>query len=293
LYGIAVKANSKSTVWYKPSSFKEMGVAIPKTWKDLVAITDQYVAKGKKPWAVGGGDSWTLTDWFENVYVRQAGPDKYSDLFGGKTKFTDASVIDALKTMATIVANDKYVAGGRQGVLGTKFVDGIGRVFGKSADAEMYFEGGFVGGIALKDVNPSLKPGQDIAFFPFPTINEQFDSPLIGGGDLMVGFKDTPEVREFMKYMISKEAGETWAKTGAIVSPNKLVDKSVYPNELAKAEADQVSGATTFRFDGSDLLPGTLGEDWGTALQGVVEAPDEIDKAMQDFEAKAAQEFKR
>lgn len=293
LYGIAVKANSKSTIWYKPQSFKDLGVEVPKTWQELTAISDKYVAAGKKPWAVGGGDSWTLTDWFENIYVREAGPAKYNDLFGGKLPFTDPTVIQSLKTMAGVVANEKYVAGGREGVLGTKFVDGIGRVFSTKADAEMYFEGGFVGGIALKDVNPALKPGQDIAFFPFPTINEQHGSPLIGGGDLMVGFADTPEVREFMKYMVGKEAGEIWAKTGAIVSPNKLVDPAVYPNELAKAEAAQVAGATVFRFDGSDLLPGTLGEEWGTALQGVVEEPEEVESIMEDFEAKASQEFKR
>src|SRR5207247_4468429 len=69
LYGIAVKANSKSTVWYKPSSFKAMGVQVPTTWDQMIAISDKYVAAGKTPWAVGGGDSWTLTDWFENVYV--------------------------------------------------------------------------------------------------------------------------------------------------------------------------------------------------------------------------------
>ena len=293
LYGIAVKANSKSTIWYKPQSFTTLGVEIPKTWTELISISDKYVAAGKKPWAVGGGDSWTLTDWFENIYVREAGPEKYSQLFGGELAFTDPSVIKSLNTMASIVANEKYVAGGTEGVLGTKFVDGIGRVFSTKADAEMYFEGGFVGGIALKDVNPALKPGEDIAFFPFPTIDEQYGSPLIGGGDLMVGFADTPEVRSFMEYLISKEAGEIWAKTGAIVSPNKLVDPSVYPNELAKAEAAQVAAATVFRFDGSDLLPGTLGEEWGTALQGVVEAPDDVQAIMEDFEAKAGQEFKR
>jgi alpha-glucoside transport system substrate-binding protein len=293
IYGIAAKANSKSTVWYKPKSFRELGVQVPKTWQELEEITNKYVQAGKKPWAVGGGDSWTLTDWFENIYVRQAGPEKYSDLFGGKLPFTDSSVSEAVNTMASIVANEQYVAGGRQGVLGTKFVDGIGRVFGKNADAEMYFEGGFVGGIALKDVNPDLKVGEDIDFFPFPVINEQHGNPLVGGGDLLVVFTDRPEVREFVKYMITKEAGEIWAKTGAIVSPNKLVDKSVYPNQLTQKEAEQVAAAEVFRFDGSDLLPGALADEWGTTLQGVVENPDNINQLLQDFEAKAAQEFKR
>lgn len=293
LYGLVVKANSKSTIWYKPASLKALGAEVPKTWQELLATSDRYAAAGKKPWAVGGGDAWTLTDWFENVYVRKAGPERYTQLFGGKLPFNDASVKEALEVMVGIVANEKYVASGRQGVLGTKFVDGIGRVFGKNPSAEMYFEGGFVGGIALKDVNPDLKEGEDIAFFSFPTIDPALGSPLIGGGDMMSALVDSPEVRELLKYMVTKEAGEIWVRAGAIVSPNKLVDSSAYTSELVKTEAAQVTGATVFRFDGSDLLPGALGEEWGAALQGVVEKPEDIEKIMGDFEARAAREFKR
>ncbi|HYO57463.1 ABC transporter substrate-binding protein [Archangium sp.] len=293
LYGLVVKANSKSTIWYKPASFKALGLSVPGTWAELLAVSDKYVAAGKKPWAVGGGDGWTLTDWFENIYVRQAGPEKYTQLFGGKLPFTDPSVAAALKTMSGIVSNEKYVAGGRQGVLGTRFVDGIGRVFGKSPSAELYFEGGFVGPIALKSVNPELKPGEDIAFFPFPVIDAQFGSPLIGGGDVLAALVDSPEVRKLVQYVATKEAAELWAKTGAIVSPSKLVDRTVYPTELARAEADQVAGAAVFRFDGSDLLPGALGEAWGTALQEVVEKPEDIERILKEFEAKAAPELKR
>ncbi len=292
LYGIAVKANSKSTVWYKPASFRTLGVEPPTDWDGLVSIADKYVAAGQTPFAVGGKDSWTLTDWFENIYVRTAGPDKYSELFGGTLPFTDQTVKDAMKRMADLIAVDKYVAGGRQGVLGTGFVDGIARVFGTSADAEMYYEGGFVGGIALGDVNPALKPVEDIAFFTFPQINPAEGTPLIGGGDLAVAFVDNDLVRQFMVYLSGKESADIWASTGTI-SPNKNTDTSKYQTPLAVEEAKQVAGAEVFRFDGSDLLPGTLGEQWGTTLQGVIENPDDIDNLLSDFEELAKADFGR
>ena len=75
LYGVVAKANSKSTIWYKPNSFQKNGFEIPTTWDALLAITQQYDSKGKKtPWAVGAqgrDNSWTLTDWFENIYARR------------------------------------------------------------------------------------------------------------------------------------------------------------------------------------------------------------------------------
>ena len=78
LYGITAKANSKSVIWYKPPSFKSLGVGVPATWGALQSIVKKYAAAGKTPWALGAKDSWTLTDWFENIYARQAGPAKYA-----------------------------------------------------------------------------------------------------------------------------------------------------------------------------------------------------------------------
>jgi alpha-glucoside transport system substrate-binding protein len=294
LYGIAVKANSKSTVWYHPNDFTTNNWQVPKTFDDLLKLSDTMVAAGKTPWAVGGGDSWTLTDLFEILYLRTAGPDKYNDLFQfGKLPFTDPTVVNAAQMMTKITNTAKYVPGGAQAVLGTKFVDGIGLVFGKTPTAEMYFEGGFVGGIATQQVNPDLKIGTDIDFFPFPVVDVQYDDAILGAGDQLSVFKDTPQSQAFLKYMISKQAGETWAKTGSIISPNKQVDPSVYPNDLGKKEAAQLGAATIFRFDGSDQLPGALGEDWGTALQGMVSNPSDIQKILSDFDAKAAREFGR
>src|ERR687898_2715056 len=195
-YGVVAKANSKSTVWYKPNSFQENGFEIPETWADLEEIVQQYKAKGKTPWAVGAqgrDNSWTLTDWFENIYARTAGSDNYTKLFNGDLPFNDQTVKDALREMVKIV-NDKYVAGGIDTALGISFVDGIGRVFSKNPVAEMYMEGGFVGGIALGDVNPDLKIGEDIDFFEWPTIDEAQGNPLVGGGDIASAFVNDEDV---------------------------------------------------------------------------------------------------
>lgn len=294
LYGIAGKANSKSVIWYRPDKFKKLGLTLPKTWAQLLAVTKKIKASGQNPWAVGagGGDSWTLTDWFENVYARTAGPANYTKLFSGQLPFTHGTVAAAIQRMTQII-NNKYVAGGIEGALGTGFVDGIGRVFGTKADALLYMEGGFVGGIALGDVNKALKPGTTIASFPWPTITGAHGSPLVGGGDLAVAFEDNAGVRQLLKYLASKEAGTVWVSTGAIVSPNKTVPASAYPNILVRAEAAQVAGAKVFRFDGSDLLPGALGGEWGSTLQSAIKSPNKTAQLLKDFESKAKKEFKK
>lgn len=293
VYGVVAKANSKSVIWYKPSSFRENGFEIPTTWDQLLDITEQYESKGKKPWAVGAqgrDNSWTLTDWFENIYARKAGADNYTKLFNGDLPFNDQTVKDTLTEMTKII-NDKYVAGGIDTALGIGFVDGIGRVFSKNPVAEMYMEGGFVGGIALKDVNPDLKIGEDIDSFPWPTIDEANGNPLVGGGDVASAFVNDEDVAKLIDYLATPEAGRIWVSTGAIASPNEGVTSEDYPNELVAKEAEQLKSAESFLFDGSDLLPGTLGQDFGTLLQNIIKSPNKMDSLLDDYQAEAESAF--
>ena len=98
-YALMVKFNSKSTFWYRPDKFKTLGVQTPADWNALTKVLGDIKAKGQAPLGLGAGDSWTLTDWFESIYVRQAGPEKYDQLFSGKLPWTDSSVATAVDTM--------------------------------------------------------------------------------------------------------------------------------------------------------------------------------------------------
>jgi len=290
VYGMPAKGNSKSVIWYRPDQFKKYKLKPATSWAQLLSLTKTLKAKGQTPWAQGAKDSWTLTDWFENAYIRTAGPTKYQQLFTGKVKFTDASVKTALNDMLKIL-NGKYLAGGISGSLGTGFVDGIGRVFGTSPKAQLYMEGGFVGGIATQQVNTKLKPGKTINSFPFPAIKPGSGKYVIFGGDYASAFTDSPDVRSFFKYISSPEAGKIWVSTGAIISPNKQVKLTGYPNVLVKNEAKQIATAKAVRFDGSDLLPGSLADEWGATLQNILQKPGSISNELSTFQKKADKEF--
>jgi alpha-glucoside transport system substrate-binding protein len=95
-YAIMVKFNSKSTMWFRPDKFKTLGVTAPTDYAGFTKLLGDIKAKGTAPMGLGAADSWTLTDWFENIYAKQAGPDKYDQLFSGKLPWTDASVATAV-----------------------------------------------------------------------------------------------------------------------------------------------------------------------------------------------------
>jgi ABC-type glycerol-3-phosphate transport system substrate-binding protein len=282
LYAIMVKFNSKSTLWYRPDKFSAAGVEPPKTWDDFKAVLGKL---GDKSLGLGvSPDTWTLTDWFESIYLRQAGPDAYTKLFSKDGDWSDPTVATAVSAM-TDVLTDKYVNGGIQAALGRAWVDGIGQVFGATATADMYYEGGFVGGIVTGQVNKAIKVPDEINWTDFPSFGGS-DKPVTIGGDVIAALTKNPGVKEFIQYMTTQEAGEVWAKTGAIISPVKAVDVSVYPNDLTKRESAQVTGATAVRFDGSDLLPSGA-PDLGAELQKAISGKT-IDWASFQSQVKAA-----
>jgi ABC-type glycerol-3-phosphate transport system substrate-binding protein len=273
LYGIMVKFNSKSTFWYRPDKLQAAGASTPASWDDLKTLITTLQGKGDKtPLALGAKDSWTLTDWFEEIYLRQNGVDAYKKLFSPDGDWTDPTVSKAASTMLEVIKNDN-VPGGISGALGQAFTDGIAQAFGTSPTADLYYEGGFVGGIATGQTNKALEIGKTIDWFDFPTFGGGGDTAAEIGGDEIAALTTNPGVKEFIQFMTTADAGNTWAKTGAIISPVKAVDAASYPNDLAKKEAAQVAGASAVVYDGSDTLPASA-PDMGAMLQNVIQGQD-------------------
>ena len=72
--------------------------------------------------ALGAKDDWNLTDWFENIYIRQAGVDAYDKLFSADGDWADPTVQKDVDTMLEVI-NDKYVVGGIDAAVGRAWTD--------------------------------------------------------------------------------------------------------------------------------------------------------------------------
>jgi alpha-glucoside transport system substrate-binding protein len=282
-YGIMAKVNSKATIWYDPQRFSDYGVEPVEDWDALVALSDEIRNGGGTPWSLAAADGWTLTDWFEATYLKLHGPEAYDTLFSPDGDWTDGSAQEAIEKMFGELLTAENVNGGIDGASATAFVDGIANVFAAQS-AEMYCCGAFVGGIAASDdVNPDLEYPNDIDWFPFPTIEGGAGGigDISYGGDVIAGLTNREEVAEFLEFMTTVEAGETWAAGGTIISPLSGVDTSVYP-ESVQAEADQIANASSAHFDGSDLLP--QGPDLGALLQSAFQGGD-VAALLEEFQA--------
>jgi alpha-glucoside transport system substrate-binding protein len=291
LYGAYFKAANKSTVWYNVKAFTDAGITSPPaTFDDLLKDMATLVQAGTAPFAMCGGSGWTLTDWFENVYIRTAGVAKANQLAQHQIPWTDPSVTTALQTLQKIFGTDANMVGGAQGAVSTPFPDCVGQAFGPTPKAAMVMEADFVGSV-IPTVNSSLTPGTGFNFFPFPNINGSPTSVSVGG-DVAVMLKDTPQAQALMKYLASPAAGTIWAHLGGFTSPNKQVPLSVYPDDISRAAAKAVIDAgDNAMFDMSDLAPaafgGTAGSGEWADLQAFVRNPSDIPGIEAKLEADA------
>jgi alpha-glucoside transport system substrate-binding protein len=288
LYSFLFKGANKSTVWYNVPLFEDAGVEAPKTWEEFLTAAETIKASGVPAYSIGGADGWTLTDLFENIYLRTAGPDKYDQLATHEIPWTDQSVKDALAEMAKVFSDTDNIAGGTNGALQTDFPTSVTNAFSDNPKAAMVLEADFVN-------STNAKPETGFNVVDFPSIN---DSPpsVVGGGDQVVMFKDSPAARALVEYLATPEAAEIWVNRGGFSSPNKGVPESAYQDPLLRATATALANAENFRFDLSDLQPsafgGTVGQGEFKLFQDFLADPSDIDGIAQKLEDAAAKAYK-
>jgi alpha-glucoside transport system substrate-binding protein len=292
-YGVYYKAANKSLIWYNAKVFANAGASEPKSWDELLTTAQTVYDSGVTPFSVGGADGWTLTDWFENVYLSQAGPEKYDQLAAHEIPWTDPSVKDALTSLAEIWGKADYVAGGADGALQTEFPASVTQTFtgGDQPKAGMVFEGDFV---QVNIGETEAKVGTDAKVFPFPAVGDT--PPVVSGGDAAVILEDSKAAQALATFLASPDAAGIQAKLGGYLSPNKAVDSSAYPNEVQRKMAEAlVEAGDDFRFDMSDQAPqafgGTPGKGEWKILQDFLKNPKDVAGAQKKLEAEAAKAY--
>ena len=292
LYGVYFKVANKSVIWYRTDKFSQAGVQPPKTWEELTAASKTLADAGITPMAVPGGDGWTLTDWFENVYLRVAGAEKYGQLAEHTLAWTDPTVVETLRILGDYWRMPKAIQGGSDGALQLSFTQSVADVFGEKPKSAMLFEGDFVGSEITK--LGKTKVGDGAKFFDWPSIGGSKPA-VVTAGDQAVAFKDTPGATALMEFLASPEAAGIMAANGGFLSANKNLASSAYPDDITRDLAASVVKAELLRFDMSDLTPqafggGTSASMW-KLLQDFLASPTDPAGTAKKLEDAAKKDF--
>ncbi len=291
LCGVPFNSGNKSLVWYDPGEFASQSWLTPTTWTETIALSEVISDTGTAPWSIGaesgGASGWPLTDWFENILLRSAGPEVYDTLVLHTIPWTSTEVMDSLDYFGQIFGEEAFQLGGKDGTINTFFGDAISRPFVDPPQAYLHAQGDFAQGFLPE----GQTPGVDFDIFPFPEITTVYTQAVMSGGDLGIMYHDNADTHALVDYLISTQAAEVWVSNGHM-SPNRNVDFDLYPDITTRAAAEQMANAEIFRFDLTDLLPSELNTYIWERIQDLVYAapnPTAMYAVMADIETYANQ----
>lgn len=263
-------ANVKSFVWYSPKVFADNGWAIPTTWDELISLSDEIAASdfAGNAWCVGfeSGDAtgWPGTDWMEDLMLRFQDAETYDQWAGQadeRLPFNAPEVAEVLAEAEKIVKNPDYI-GDIPSIATTSFSEGgSGIVDGSCA---MHRQASFLGGILVGDYGAEIvSPDQTdveggISTFYFPGVSAD-QTPALGGGEFVGAFSDAPATQVVQYFLTTPEWNNAKAALGGWFSPNLGLDTANVEDPVNKVAVEILQNATTFRFDGSDVMPAEVG----------------------------------
>ena len=269
IYGLFYDQNLKSIVWYPVQAFADKGYAIPETWDDLVALSDQIVADGSAPWCTtvehGDVSGWVATDWIEDVLLRTAPPETYDKWVSHEIPFNDPAVIKAADIVGKMFFTPGYTYGGTTRLNGTWVGDSQTPMFDPAGPkCWLHKQAAWI-----PDFWPEgKKAGVDSKFFYLPAIDPQYGNPVLGGSDQFVMFNDRPEVRALMQWFSTPDAVTERVATGGFLAASNAVPLASYTIYPMSDLAAIAQNATVSRPDASDSMVKDVGS--GTFLKGLV-----------------------
>jgi alpha-glucoside transport system substrate-binding protein len=279
-FGFSYNVNVKSLVWYSPENFEDLGYSVPNSMEELRSLTEQMVDDGVTPWCIGLGSGaatgWPATDWVEDMLLRTQLPEVYDGWVNNSIPFDDPRIVAAIEEFGWFARTDAFVSGGMTAVATTDFRDSPLGLFSAPPQCMMHRQASFI---------PAFFPdgtvvGEDIEFFYFPAYaSADLGNPVLGAGTLVSITEETPATLGLIEFLKTPIAHEIWMaiETQGFLTPHIGASLDAYHNESLRRQGQILQDATTFRFDGSDLMPGAIGA--GSFWTGMVDYTGGADAA--------------
>lgn len=198
-YGVPYATNAGG-VLYNKEKFTKLGLKIPKTWDEFIALSQKIKTSGETPFYLTLKDSWTgMCFW--NLLAGNIAPANFlKDRKTGKTTFvaTHSEIADKML---------EIIKFGQKDIYGMGYNDG-NKAFAQGKSV-MYLQGNW----AISDIkktNPNIKLGM----FPLPATNDIAKNKITSGVDVLLAVtknsKHPTEAKKFIEYMLQKNNAQKY-----------------------------------------------------------------------------------
>ncbi|OOE02677.1 ABC transporter substrate-binding protein [Anoxybacillus kestanbolensis] len=194
VYAIPYAANADGII-YNKTIFNELGLTVPKTWDELIAVAEKVKAAGKTPFYFTFKDAWTTLPAYNALAANTQGENFFDQLNDGKTTF-QKGYKEATEKFVQLL---EY---GHKDNFGKGYADG--NVAFAKGESAMYLQGIW----AIPEIRKA-NPDIELGVFPYPATNDPENTKLVSGVDLLLAIsktsKHTEEARKFVNFLLDPE----------------------------------------------------------------------------------------
>lgn len=271
-------------VYYRKDIFQRLGLAVPKTWKEFVAVCDRLNAAGLTPIAIGTKFLWPAAGWFDYLNLRVNGPQFHLALMDGKVAYTDPRVRRVFDYWKELLDHKCFL----ENPASYDHQDAANlMVQGKAA---MYLIGDFI-----RDQYPDDREEKELDFFRFPIINPSVplaEEAPTDGYFIPAKAPNMENAKLFLSFLASKEVMELAVKEFKRLVPRNDVDPKLYPAYIQKGLKEIIEPAAYItQFYDRDTDPEMANKGMNGFVQFMAN-PGQIDAILKSLEEERARIFK-
>jgi raffinose/stachyose/melibiose transport system substrate-binding protein len=231
-YGVPLNM-STTQMFYNKKIFKDLGLKIPKTWDEFIALNEKIKKAGITPIALGSKEGWLLSAAHGMFGPAQYGGNKFVEKISkGETNFNSAEFVNSIKAMDELKA---YFPKNYEG-LGMEDI----RTLFFTEKAAMFPMGSWEIEV-VRGMNPNL----DFGFFPMPSAvgNDPTITAWVDGSYAVnANSKHKEEAKKFMEFLTTKEFGQLFTKEFKMISAIPGVKSD---DELVNGLSEAVAKSST------------------------------------------------
>ena len=225
-------------VWYNKDIFADLGLSVPTTWDEFMAVSETIEEAGITPIVEGNKDQWTVGNWASHLVSRVIGEEAYASTMVGDSPMNTPEMVDALGYVKQL-ADEGYIN------------DSVNALADDEANTQFFLGKAamiVIGSWLMADAETDAD-GMDFDYFNTPAIDGGVgDQASVLG--ISTGFivnaksENIEETLDFLALVASPEGTKMWAEAGLApmsIDPFAGVDA----DERTVSLADLMSTAQT------------------------------------------------
>jgi raffinose/stachyose/melibiose transport system substrate-binding protein len=275
-------------MWYNKALFAQAEIEQPPaTWPEFLETVTRLKDAGITPITVGEKEKWPGHFYWVYLAVRNGGKAAFDAAYSREGSFADPPFVQAGEHLKELIDLEPF----QEGFLGQGYNDAETLLANGQVAMELMGQWSPGNQRSLAENGEGL--GEDLAFFPFPTVEGGAGDPtdVLGGGGGWAFGKDAPqEAVDFIRGLTSLESQSDHAAQGILVPVVKGGEAAITDPNL-KEILRRVGEATYLQLYYDQFLPPAVGAAVNDATQGLFAGTLSPEEVAQQIEDVAAQEM--